>query len=193
VSFDPAWALRTEGLRLIEALVAEGRTDVVECGSGASTVTIARALRALGRGHVHALEHDARWAATTRNALAEGDLEAFATVIDAPLRDGWYDAAALDRLPDDGIELLLVDGPPANEPGIERSRYPALPTLAERLAPAAIVVLDDADRDGEHWVLERWLAEFPVRPLAAPRGIWRAMYLPGAPHGRQVNDSERYE
>jgi hypothetical protein len=33
------------------------------------------------------------------------------------------------------IDLLLVDGPPAFKPEIELSRYPALPALAERLAP----------------------------------------------------------
>jgi predicted O-methyltransferase YrrM len=180
-SFDPAWSLRPEALELVEALVGAGRTSAVECGSGLSTVTMARALGALGAGHVHALEHDPRWAATTRAALADEGLTAFATVIDAPLRDGWYERAALERLPGAGIELLLVDGPPANEPASERSRYPALPALAERLAPGAIIVLDDADRDGARWIADRWLSEFPLRPHPAPPGVWLAMYLPGAP------------
>ena len=39
---------------------------------------------------------------------------------------------------------------------MERSRYPALPALEPRLAPGAIVVLDDATRPGEREILERW-------------------------------------
>jgi predicted O-methyltransferase YrrM len=189
--FDPAWALRPEALELLAVLVGEGRTTVVECGSGLSTVAIARALGALGEGHVHALEHSPEWAATTREALAAERLDRFATVIEAPLRDGWYDRAALERLPASGVDLLLVDGPPANDPGIQRSRYPALPTLAERLAPGAAIVLDDADRAGERWAFERWLAEFPIEPRPAPRGVALAMYLPGRLQGWQKNDLER--
>jgi predicted O-methyltransferase YrrM len=188
VSFDPAWALGPEGLRLVEALVAEGRNQVVECGSGLSTVTIARALRARGRGHVHALEHSPDWAATTREALGN---DAFATVVDASLVDGWYDRCALDRLPAGGVDLLLVDGPPAGRAGLEESRYPALPALAGRLGPGAAIVLDDADRAGERRVLERWRAEFPLELGSAPAGVALAMYLPGRFQGRQETISER--
>jgi hypothetical protein len=92
-------------------------------------------------------------------------------VIDAPLRPdslaapgcGWYDRAALGELPPAGVGLLLVDGPPASPgSGAERSRYPALPLLADRLAPGATVILDDALRDGERWVLERWERELAI-------------------------------
>jgi hypothetical protein len=58
---------------------------------------------------------------------------------------------------------LLVDGPPAGEPGSERSRYPAVPALADRLAAGALIVLDDIDRPGEQWVLEAWQREAELR------------------------------
>ena len=163
--FDSAWALRPEVVDLVVGLVAGGRTSVIECGSGRSTVAIGGALRDLGpvgsvgSGHVHALEHGPEYAATTRAAVSEAGLEGFATVVDAPLEDGWYDLTALERLPRSGVDLLLVDGPPANEPELERSRYPALSRLSERLAPGAAIVLDDAKRDGERWVIERWERE----------------------------------
>jgi predicted O-methyltransferase YrrM len=184
--FDPAWSLRPDALRLVEELVGEGRATVVECGSGLSTVRIARALSA---GHVHALEHDPHWAATTRAALADEGLTEFATVIDAPLVDGWYDRAALERLPAEGIELLLVDGPPAGEPEIERRRYPALPMLAGRLAPNAVILLDDADRPGERWALDRWLAELPIRLRPAPPGTALALYIPAGFQGSNPQET----
>ena len=157
--FDSAWALRPEVVDLVVGLVAGGRTSVIECGSGLSTLAIGETLRDLDTGHVHALEHAPEYAAATRAALADGSLEHFATVVDAPLQDGWYDATALDRLPAGGVDLLLVDGPPAGDPGTERSRYRALPALGPRLQPGAMVVLDDASREGERWVLERWSDE----------------------------------
>jgi predicted O-methyltransferase YrrM len=189
-AFDPAWALRPEGLELIERLVGEGRRTVVECGSGLSTVTIARALDATPGGHLHTLEHIPAWADTTRAALAAEDLDDLATVIDAQLVDGWYDPAALVHLPERGIDLLLVDGPPAGEREIEDSRYPALPALAERLAANAIVVLDDADRDGERRAFDRWLAEFSLERLPGPRALAVARYVP-ARAGSQDDESER--
>ena len=79
----------------------------------------------------------------------------------------WYAQHALPSLPP-RIDLLLVDGPPAFEPHIELSRYPALPALAERLVPDATVILDDIDRPGELRILETWERDcdfrFEVRP-----------------------------
>ena len=115
---------------------------MVECGSGRSTVVIARSLRELGGGSVHSLEHDPAWAQLTRMRLAAEGLAAIATVIEAPLsahplaQPGcrWYARWALRELPE-GLDLLLVDGPPAGEAPIERSRYPALPALAGPVRP----------------------------------------------------------
>lgn len=173
------WSLLPEDLDFILGQVAAREaTRVVECGSGASTLAIARFLRDRGAGTVHSLEHDARWAQETRSALATQDLDGLATVIEAPLESHasappgclWYARDALAQLPSDAIELLLVDGPPASpDSGAERSRYPALPLLRDRLGPGALVVLDDAGRAGEHWVIERWRAELDVdlRPVGA--------------------------
>jgi predicted O-methyltransferase YrrM len=189
-AFDPAWALRPEALEVVVGLVQGGRTNVVECGSGLSTVTIAAALRALDAGRIDSLEHSPEWASVTRASLAQDGLDRFATVIDAPLRDGWYDTAALGALPERDIDLLLVDGPLAGDPGLERSRYPALPALADRLAPGAAIVLDDIDRDGERWVFERWREEHDLRPLPRPPGVALARYVAPVRDVR-ANDSER--
>jgi hypothetical protein len=166
---DP-WSLADDGLRLLANQVAGGRSTVIECGSGVSTVVIARALRDAGRGSVFSLENEAEHAGRTRAALAREQLAPWARVLDAPLAEEpvaqpgcrWYTRAALDELPR-GADLLLVDGPVASPGGgAGRSRYPALPLLRERLAPGCLVVLDDAQREGERWVIERWRAEFAL-------------------------------
>jgi predicted O-methyltransferase YrrM len=157
------WSLDRAGLELVLGRIDANCEAIVECGSGASTVAIARLLAERGHGRLHALEHDRDWAARTRGLLEAEGLGEPATVLDAPLEAQplaepgcrWYAPAAVTRLPE-RIDLLLVDGPPAGEPCSERARYPALPALAGRLRPGATVILDDAGRPGEAWVLDRW-------------------------------------
>ena len=167
---DPAWALTPAGLARVLGEVERGRSAIVECGSGASTITLAGALaRRGGNGHLHSLEHDRDWHARTCAALEREGLSEFASMILAPLRPhplagpaGWYDTATLDRLPE-AIDLLLVDGPPGSLEPDGETRYPALPLLAPLLAPGAIVVLDDIHRPGERAVLERWGREHAIK------------------------------
>jgi hypothetical protein len=164
------WALLPAALETLLSELGRGRTRIVECGSGVSTIALARALRDRG-GRLHALEHDADWAEFVVGWLEREGLDGTASVIEAPLRphglaldgSGWYDERAVERLPEAGVELLLVDGPPAGEPDVARSRYPALPVLGDRLADSAIVVLDDVNRPGEAEVLAAWERETPYR------------------------------
>ena len=181
------WSLGDASLEAVLAVLERGSRVVAECGCGRSTVVIARALRELGGGEVHSLEHDPAWAQLCRAQLAAEGLTGIATVIEAPLGPhhlaqpgcGWYAAWALAQLPEAGIELLLVDGPPAGDPEIERSRYPALPALAGRLAHGATIVLDDAGRAGERWVLERWEDELGLQfDRREPEDVAVGVYIP---------------
>ncbi len=170
-------AMSPAGLARVAAEISFAeRRVVVELGSGISTVVLARLARQLS-GAVVSVEHLPEWAGWVRRALQRDGLESVATVLEAPLRPHplalggapWYAEDALAALPDKGIELLLVDGPPGYGAGMARSRYPALPRLADRLAPGALVVLDDAEREGEAQILNRWEAElgfaFDRRPM----------------------------
>lgn len=163
-------AMTETGLANVCALVrSKTRPVVVECGSGFSTLTLARLLHER-EGSLLSLEHDPLWTERVRNNLAAAGLAGTAQVTLAPLephplaRQGlrWYAEDALLTV-SDRIDVLLVDGPPAFEPEIELSRYPALPALADRLAPDAIVVLDDIDRRGEQQILAAWERETDFR------------------------------
>jgi predicted O-methyltransferase YrrM len=149
----------------------------VELGCGASTLELARELRRQG-GALVSLEHDRAWAERVRTVLAENELGGLCRVLEAPLEPcsssldeaAWYAQWAVEELPQ-RIELLLIDGPPGNEAGIERSRYPALPELGPHLAPGALVVLDDAGRPGEREIVGLWEDRHPVsfEPAAGGR------------------------
>ncbi len=137
---------------------------VVELGSGASTIVTARALELNRNGHLYSLEHDAEYAAKTRTLIREHGLEAWVTVIYAPLADQvvrgenyrWY---SLDQLADVAIDVLVVDGPPAATQ--RHARYPALPVLRSRLSNRGVVIVDDTLRRDDAEVVARWSREFP--------------------------------
>lgn len=137
---------------------------VVECGSGLSTLVIARCLQLNGAGHVFSLEHMTRFLEETGAELKRQGLSDWASVLDAPLDSyelsgqafRWY---RTDRLPNTPIDLLIVDGPPARTGS--SPRYPAGPMLFPRLSPNGAVFIDDAGRPEELAVVERWRAQFP--------------------------------
>jgi predicted O-methyltransferase YrrM len=153
-------AMRPAGLVMVcNEIMYANRMSVVECGSGVSTVVLARLMRQRGAGSLIALEHDAGWAARVDELLRREGLDRIARVVHAPLtgEPRWYDRAALEELPA-AIDLLVVDGPPAHAAGEGHRRAPALEVLNPRLAAGATVVLDDVQRPGERAVLDGWEA-----------------------------------
>jgi predicted O-methyltransferase YrrM len=153
-------AMRPAGLVLVcNEIMYANRTSIVECGSGVSTVVLARLLRQRGAGTLAAVEHDEGWAARVGELLRREGLDRIARVLHAPLTGEpcWYDRSALEELPA-AIDLLIVDGPPAHAAGDGDRRAPALDVLDPRLAPGATVVLDDIPRPGEREVLAGWEA-----------------------------------
>lgn len=170
-------------LALVDLVITERPSLVVECGSGASTLWIALAMRRFGiGGRVIALEHDPVFGGKTRSLLARHDVGDLAEVRDAPLEsfslDGeaysWYSRRAWEDLA--GIDLLFVDGPPAATG--HQARYPALPLLRESLSPAATLVLDDLIVPDMQNVLRLWLDAYPdfgseILPLEKQAAVLR--------------------
>lgn len=174
-------------------LLTETRPSLVlECGSGSSTVVIARCLRALGRGRVISLEHDPVYARHTTDLLRREGLDDLATVVTAPLTKRetkgqplrWY-GPQYEPLLNRSIEVLLVDGPPGNSG--PRARYPAVPLLLPHLAPECWIVLDDGDRQDERAVAHQWRGELgaTLSYLEGGRGGW-LLHREAAATGDQI-------
>ena len=160
-------------------LVLDTRPNfVVECGSGSSTIAIARTLRASG-GRIVSLEHDAKYAQRTREMLRLHGLDTLATVVTAPLTSRqvagqtfqWY-APTYELLLNQPIEMLVVDGPPALLG--RRSRYPAIPILKPHFAEQCWILMDDGDRPDERDVAHTWSRELggKLTYLEGGRGGW---------------------
>jgi len=151
---------------LVDMVVTDRPSLVVECGSGASTLWLALTMRRFGiGGRIVALDHDPVFGGKTRDLLARHGVGELAEVRDAPLEsfslDGetysWYARQAWEDLT--GIDLLFVDGPPASTG--HQARYPALPLLSGSLSPVAAVVLDDLVVPDMQKVLRLWLDAYP--------------------------------
>jgi predicted O-methyltransferase YrrM len=170
-------------LALVDLVITERPSLIVECGSGASTLWLALALRRFGiDGRIIALDHDPVFSGRTRDFLARHDVLDLAEVRDAPLEsfslDGetysWYARTAWEDLA--GIDLLFVDGPPAATG--HQARYPALPLLNKSLSPIATIVLDDLIVPDMRDVLPRWLDADPgfsseILPLEKQAAVLR--------------------
>lgn len=164
---------------VIRTLVSDGARRIVECGSGWTTVLIARCLAEIGAGHIVAFEHLKQYAERSRRLLSCYDCSEYATVVHAPVTDRkldggtrpWYGMEANEAVTEP-IDLLLVDGPPADL--AEESRYPALPLLKDRLASDAVIILDDGRRKAETNIAHAWGRQLEVEPrfVDSIRGIW---------------------
>ena len=166
-------------VRVIRALARDQQPpSILELGSGISTLVIAQTLAQLGIGPLRSLEHEARFAARTRRWLAKQNLSDSCEVLHAPLQpcppetgtSNWYDRSVLPA--EAQFDLLVIDGPPAwfFSP---MARAPALPMLADQLAPRALILLDDYQRRGEHHCVANWQAQFPhlqVAEIATRKG-----------------------
>jgi len=153
--------------QLVSLILRERPSNILELGSGASTIVGGYALRASGGGRLVSLEESEEYAVLARQRVTQHGLDDIVTVVHAPLTSTplpggeslWYDVRNLS--PDDTIDLLVVDGPlQIGRPG-DAIRYPALPFLADRLSDRCLVLIDDCHRSQERSMVERWLREYP--------------------------------
>jgi predicted O-methyltransferase YrrM len=179
------WAASPDLMVLIlDELLRLRPATVVECGSGTSTLLLALTVQQHGLDtRVVALEHLEQFREQTERTLVRHGVADRAEVRLAPLEQSgveghstpWYAASALEDL--DQIGVLVIDGPPTTTGDL--ARYPAIPLLREKLAPDAVVILDDLVRDSDSEVADRWRALLPdfefevLNTLQKKTGVFR--------------------
>jgi len=158
-----SWAISPDFAKLIIEIILKNKPQViVETGSGISTVISAYALKKNGSGKIISLEHLKNFTEKNSEMIKLHQLENYSKIIHAPLKEKtindekwlWYDAEINEK-----IDLLIVDGPPADTQ--DKARYPALPMFYPTLGDNAIIILDDTIRQEEQAIVERWKKEYP--------------------------------
>lgn len=146
------WAASPDFLcKIAVAALSAKELRVVECGSGLTTLVLARCAQMKGRGHIISLESDEFFAESTLQELRKLGLAEYAEVFYAPLAEvtlengtfKWYDLADIS-IPEE-LDLVVVDGPPVT-PDNPMSRYPAFPILGARLIADGRLLFDDVKR-----------------------------------------------
>lgn len=155
-----SWKADTYFLHRIADAIAELRPrQVVELGSGASSLVIAKALSLHGGGNLTSYDQHPEFVAQMPGWLAEHGLAADFRHAPLTARSGawpglWY---ALEA-PPAKIDLLVIDGPPWTLHPFVRGMAEG---LFDRIAPGGMVLLDDAARPGERIVARRWCRNWP--------------------------------
>jgi len=156
------WAVSPDALLyLLREAIKSKAALIVECGSGVSTIVLAKLMKENGVGHVYSLDHDESYAEKTRDLLKLHGLESFATVITAPLSDmvienktyQWYSNEGVNQIPDH-IDMIFVDGPPAPEGSF--NRFPALSVLRNKMRDHCHIIMDDVIRNDELEISKIW-------------------------------------
>lgn len=156
------WAMSPRGM--LQAVELVDRPDVslvVECGSGTSTLFLARAMQLKGAGRLISLEHLPEYAEKTRLALEDHALDEFAEVRLAPLEEVsvddtsymWYSPSTIADVA--SADVVIVDGPPQSTG--TWARYPAYPLLRGALNESAMILVDDMGRADERAMVDAWL------------------------------------
>lgn len=145
--------------RIVDEIEHLSPRHVVELGSGATSLIIAKALCLNGGGSLHSYDQHEPYVAKTRDWLSEEGLAA--TFRHAPLskRDPawpglWYDLSEIPAT----IDLLVIDGPPSAVHPFARG---IAECLFDRMSPGGLILLDDAARPGERIVARRWKRKWP--------------------------------
>jgi len=174
---------------ILDTIVERKPRVVLELGGGTSTVLIAAALQVIELPETRhiAVDHQQEFLdATRRNVLLQHlsrEVEYWCCPVlpeDDKVAPNWYGGLP-ERLGSTKIDLLIVDGPPGNLQ--DQARRPALEVLAPYLAPGAVVILDDALRDDELKIVEKWCQDIPgitVELTSHGKGCAR-LKLPEAP------------
>lgn len=152
---------------ILNDILINDRKVIVECGSGVSTFFIARFIQKIGRKiSFYTIDHDSHWLDIISEELKKRELTELVQSIHAPLihtpmcwndEHKWYDEKVIGELFNEtNIDLLIIDGPPANQIGLEYSRYPAVPYFKSWLKGNYKVILDDAGRPAENRISREW-------------------------------------
>jgi predicted O-methyltransferase YrrM len=160
-------AVRPAGLEtILSDIQVNDRRVITECGSGASTLYIARLLDTFG-GKLFSIEHDKGWLEVVSEMIYEEGLGKNVDFIHAPLNDtgfpysgtSWYNTDEIEKHISESIDLLFVDGPPAYSEELELARYPAYPFFRSFLSDEFTILVDDISRHGTTLMVDAWEGE----------------------------------
>jgi predicted O-methyltransferase YrrM len=135
---------------------------VLDLGSGMSTLVLAKSAP---QAEIISIDNSDEYAGKTRKLLAAHGVTNVDVRVAAltPHASGvdWYDLAQLSDI--SNIDFLFVDGPPGSKN--PKARHPAILECISKLNPRAVIVIDDAGREGEKEMAHEFAKLLPSHSL----------------------------
>lgn len=159
------WAISPDAMAWVLADLQERESPtVIEFGSGQSTVILAAALKHSG-GRLLSVEHDPEYSKVIQRQVAASGLSDWVDFVSSSLLESKEDAPIISydtsQLPDIGIDVALIDGPPISICGAD-TRYVPLHWSASHLNQGGAIFLDDSNRTSEQNCLAKLAEKYPA-------------------------------
>jgi hypothetical protein len=158
---------------ILNEIVINERKNIIEFGSGISTILLAKlAFSNKINLQIISIEEDKEWIDKIQEILIAENLQIYVKFIYSPIisinhttrQYLWYDEKILEPgCKGIKFDMVIVDGPKAYEKGKELIRYHALHFVKNKLNEANVILLDDANRMGEKWIIKKWETEFNLK------------------------------
>ncbi len=155
---NQSWSGEPELLRACIQQTIDTEASILECGSGLTTIVLGAIAQRMGK-KMWSLEHMPEWAERVRLQLRRFDIDSVG-VCEAPLTSygtfDWY--APPPEVMSMRFGLVVCDGPPSQTRG---GRYGLVPVMRPNLVDGCVILLDDAERESERAIVQRWAEEQP--------------------------------
>jgi predicted O-methyltransferase YrrM len=158
-----SWAASPDVLlTLLDLAKSSKPARVLDLGSGMSTLVLAKSAP---QAEIISIDNSVEYAGKTEKLLASHGVTNVDVRVAAltPHASGvdWYDLAQFSGI--SNIDFLFVDGPPGSKN--PKARHPAILECISKLSPRAVIVIDDAGREGEREMAHEFAKLLPSHDL----------------------------
>ena len=166
--FFGEWAIDSNlGKFLIDYIIEHKPQNILEIGSGTSTVLISKLMSKLEYTHNHlVVDHEEKYLRKTSEILTLNSINTHTKLLWLPLErktilgeEYLYYRNLEEEIGDICLDFVIIDGPPESTGNL--ARFPALPLLHEKLSKNAVLILDDYCREQEKAIVSKWLSLYP--------------------------------
>jgi hypothetical protein len=159
---NSGWSADDGYLRVINQFGHETSGRILECGSGLTTII----LGIIAPGRTLSLEHTPGWKSRVLETATRHSIRV--NIQDSPLINyGEFDWYKLPEGIAEKYSLVICDGPPSATRG---GRYGLMPVAFQFLTSKSMILMDDAERQDEQTIIERWKSEFGVSSVEFASG-----------------------
>jgi 16S rRNA G966 N2-methylase RsmD len=163
------WSISpNEVLHVCNDIIINNRRNIIEFGSGFSTICIAQLLKINNiETKFYSIENNQDWANDLNKIIERMNLKNYVEIIVSQIspiskeyakegQEKWYDTSILSEAlcHFNNVGLVLVDGPYGGSTPF--ARYSAIPFLKNKLADNYAIFLDDSAREHEMKIAKDW-------------------------------------